>query len=212
MPADEKGYIQFVCDWQRSDAPNDPQAEEVIRWRNRLARLGLIGVYPDGISFGNVSVRMNPQGFLITGTATGAIPEIGPEHLCHVTSADILANRVCCRGPVPASSESLSHAAVYEILTEAAAVIHVHHLGIWQAYCGKLPTTDSQAEAGTPAMGHAITRLLKGHGSIPGGVFMMGGHREGWMAFGRDADEAGNRVLRLWDAWCLRRQQNPATG
>ena len=206
MPAEEKGYIQFACDWERSDPTTDPRAAGVIVWRNRLARIGLIGIYPDGIGFGNISTRINHHEFLITGTATGAIAEIGPEHLCRVTAADITSNRVRCRGPVPASSESLSHAAVYQAVADAGVVIHVHHLGIWQAYRNKLPTTDDRAEAGTPAMGEAIAQLAAEVGGIPGGVFIMGGHREGWMAFGRDADEAGQRVLQVWEAWCQNNQ------
>jgi L-ribulose-5-phosphate 4-epimerase len=55
MSAGEKGYVRFRCDWRRAPAPAGPEVEALRRWRDRLHGLGLIGVYPDGIGFGNLS-------------------------------------------------------------------------------------------------------------------------------------------------------------
>jgi ribulose-5-phosphate 4-epimerase/fuculose-1-phosphate aldolase len=193
----EKGYVQFRCDWERVAAPAGPLVEELIAWRDRLYRLGLIGVYPDGIGFGNLSARLG-ESFVISGTATGRLEAVGPEHFTEVVGYDIAANFVRCRGPVEASSESMSHAAVYRSVPEAGAVIHVHHLGLWEQLYDKLPTTDPVAEAGTPAMAWAIEELFRRGGVREAGLFVMGGHREGLMAFGRTADEAGERVMEVF--------------
>ena len=107
--------------------------------------------------------------------------------------ADAAGNALGCRGPVAASSESLSHAAVYEADPAAGAVVHVHHIGMWEALYGVVPTTDPRAEAGTPAMAAAVAALVRA--GVPGGLFVMGGHREGLMAFGRTPGEATERVL-----------------
>ncbi len=64
MTRDEKGYIQFHCDWTPAELPVVPAA--LLDCRERLHRLGLIGVYPDGIGFGNISTR-NPVSALETG-------------------------------------------------------------------------------------------------------------------------------------------------
>lgn len=194
---DEKGYVQFRCEWVRAPAPAGPLVAELVACRNRLRELGLIGVYPNGIGFGNVSGWLSDSGFLVSGTATGHLPTAGPEHFTEVVWSDAAANALGCRGPVAASSESLSHAAVYGAGVGAGAVIHVHHLGLWEALRGALPTTDPRAEAGTPAMADAITALLRA--GVPGGVFVMGGHREGLMSFGRTSAEALERVLGVWD-------------
>ena len=189
MASNEKGYIQFASEWHRAQPPARSVANDLVRWRDRLYRLGLIGVYPDGIGFGNLSSRLPDGTFVITGTGTGRLPTIGPEHLTTVTAFNVAENRVTCRGPVEASSEAMSHAAVYVAEPTARVVIHVHHLGLWERLFDAIPTTDPTAEAGTPAMGFAIDRLLKA--GVPDGLFVMGGHREGLMAFGETADEAG---------------------
>ena len=205
MTRDEKGYIQFRCDWTPADPPVVPAA--LLDCRERLHRLGLIGVYPDGIGFGNVSVKFPKSGqeghaprFLISGTATGSLPTLGPEHFAEVTAFDFASNSLSCRGPVKASSESLSHAAVYANDPTAQAVIHAHHLTRWEALRDRVPTTDRAAEAGTPHMARAIEELLGTPGVKEGGFFVMGGHREGLMAFGPSVAEAAERLLHFVNA------------
>jgi len=193
MMHDEKGYIQFQCEWE--DAPPPAAPADLIAWRDRLHGLDLIGVYPDGIGYGNISVRLKDDSFLISGTATGHLPHLGQEHFADVVGFDIAANAVRCRGRVKASSESLSHAAVYVNDPTARAVIHVHHLPTWESLRGRVPTTDAAAEAGTPRMADAIADLLRRPGVIAGGFFVMGGHREGLVAFGSALDAAGERLL-----------------
>ena len=195
----EKGYVQFRCDWERAPAPAGPLVAELIAWRDRLYRLGLIGVYPDGIGFGNLSARVG-ESFVISGTATGRLEAVGPEHFTEVVGSDFATNWVRCRGPVEASSESLSHAAVYRAAPSAGAVVHVHHLGLWEQLYGVLPTTDPKAEAGTPAMAWAIEELFRRGGVREAGLFVMGGHREGLMAFGETLDEAGSHVIEVLSA------------
>jgi len=183
---DEKGYIQFRCEWYVASPPQVPP--ELIAWRDRLHEMNLIGVYPDGIGFGNISIR---EPFLISGTATGHFPRTGPEHFAEITGFDIADNAVSCRGRVKASSESLSHAAVYRSDPAAQAVIHVHHMTSWESLRGRAPTTDPSAEAGTPQMADAIAAILP----LDDGFFVMGGHREGIVAYGSSLDEAGSRLL-----------------
>ena len=193
---DEKGYVQFQCDWDRTTEPVGPTLDELRTWRDQLHQLGLIGVYPDGIGYGNLSCRPNSDGsFFITGTATGHLASLGPEHLAEVTAYDIARNWVRCRGPVQASSESLSHAAVYRSEPAARAIIHVHHMDLWKHLFDRLPTTDPQCEAGTPAMANAIEDLFKAKRLRGEGLFVMGGHREGLIAFGGNLDEAGTHLL-----------------
>lgn len=188
---DEKGYVQFHCDWDRADPP---AADALRAWRDRLRRLGLVGVYPDGIGYGNLSVRRGGT-FIITGTATGALETLGPEHVTEVTAFDIGRNWLRCRGPAQASSESLSHAAIYRTDPTVRAVIHVHHAGLWNGRYDKLPTTDPHAQAGTPAMASAIEWLFRDGAVRDTGLFVMGGHRDGIMAFGGDLEDAGLKLL-----------------
>jgi hypothetical protein len=219
---DEKGYIQFRCEWEPAAPPAVPA--DLIAWRDRLHRLGLIGVYPNGIGYGNISIRTEGSSFLISGTATGHLHTLGPEHFAEVTAFDFATNWLCCRGPVKASSESLSHAAVYAsdraqagmpaspgnsggtgipACARIGAVIHVHHLGMWEKVRDRIPTTDHRAEAGTPEMAWAIEALLRQPGVKERGLFVMGGHREGLMAFGATLDEAGERIVAALESFTV---------
>lgn len=201
MTGGEKGYVQFHCRWERAAPPGGPAVEALRGWRDRLYRAGLVGVYPDGIGFGNLSCRPGEGGaFLVSGTGTGGLAALGPEHFTEVTAYDFARNRLSCRGPVRASSESLSHAAVYRGCPGARAVVHVHHRALWEALLGRLPTTDPRAEAGTPEMAWAIEALFR-EGALGGeGLFVMGGHPEGLMAFGATLDAAGARVMEAYAA------------
>ena len=198
----DEGYIKFDCHWREAPPPPAEEIAGLMRWRDRLHALGLIGVYPDGIGFGNVSIRW-PDGntFIISGTQTGAIPELDTAGYTSVVRFDIAANRVWCRGPVRASSESLTHAAIYAASSEVGAVLHVHHAGAWEALLGTLPTTRADVPYGTPAMARELEWLLRESDLPTVKVAVMAGHREGIIAFGAAPDEAGEKLLAAVGAW-----------
>jgi len=197
MTAGERGYVLFRCEREPAPPPAGPLVDGIIGWRDRLYRRGLVGVSPDGIGFGNVSVRVpGSDTFVITGTSTGRFPALTGDHLTLVTGFDFAANSLACRGPIDASSESLSHAAVYRADRRIGAVIHVHHGPLWARLVDRLPTTDPAALAGTPEMARAIESLVRSLSTLTEGLIVMGGHPEGLIAFGRDLEEAGGRILR----------------
>jgi L-ribulose-5-phosphate 4-epimerase len=196
----EKGYVQFRYGWEQAPPPSAPTLDELLRWRDRLHRSGLVGVCADGIGFGNLSCRVaGGDCFVITGTGTGHLPSLSREHLTEVTDYDLAANHLTCRGPVVASSESLSHAAVYRSAPAAAAVIHVHDLALWERLYGRIPTTSPAAEAGTPAMAFAIERLFRETRAGAAGLLVMGGHRAGLMSLGGTVEQAVQRILDAYE-------------
>ncbi len=76
-------------------------------------------------------------------------------------------------------------------------MFHIHNLELWKRIIGKVPTTLSNAEYGTPQMAMEIKRLYRQTDLRKTRVLVMAGHQEGIMAFGLDADEAGKRILSL---------------
>jgi ribulose-5-phosphate 4-epimerase/fuculose-1-phosphate aldolase len=205
----DEGYIKFDCRWSDGPPPPIEAIVPLMRWRDRLHELGLIGVYPDGIGFGNASIRC-PEGargeeLIISGTQTGGIPRLGAEGYTVVTAFDIERNTLWCRGPVRASSESLTHAAIYRAVPDAGAVLHVHHLAAWEGLLGRLPTTRADVPYGTPAMAHEIARLIRESDLLQTRVAVMAGHCEGIVAFGADPDEAGAVLLATVEEWTVGR-------
>ena len=76
----DEGYIKFQCHWEKATA-SQKDLSELIHWRNKLFQMGLIGHYPDiNVGFGNISQKMEGKQFIISGTQTGHIEHIQPEH------------------------------------------------------------------------------------------------------------------------------------
>jgi L-ribulose-5-phosphate 4-epimerase len=195
----KEGYVKFGCIWEERPVtlPID-QLDGLDLWRRKLYELHLIGAYDDGIGFGNISVRRGvSNAFFITGSATGSLPLLASEHYALVERFDIAGNTLECTGTTKASSESLSHAAVYVVSPVTGAVIHVHSNDLWQRGMYVHPTTDPKAEYGTPEMALEVSRIVEEQGSESGGIIVMGGHQDGIISYGSDLTEAGHRIVAL---------------
>jgi L-ribulose-5-phosphate 4-epimerase len=193
----EEGVIKFNCRWIESDPPPPDSIAELNRWRDRLYHLRLIGSTPDGIGYGNMSIRSGKE-FIITGSGTGVLPKLRPEHYTRVTEYDFVANSLTTTGPIKASSESLTHAALYECDASINAVIHVHHLELWEKLLKLYPSTDASVPYGTPGMASEIKRLFN-QTALPQRIFAMGGHEEGIISFGRSITDAANVLLEQFE-------------
>jgi len=128
-----EGYIKFQCDWAKEEILiPDLILQSLDKERTRLYELNLIGMYPDGIGFGNISVKTKENTFIITGSATGQFAQLERYHYALVSAYSFAGNSISCKGQTKASAESLTHAAVYEALPEVGAVVHVHCLWLWE--------------------------------------------------------------------------------
>jgi ribulose-5-phosphate 4-epimerase/fuculose-1-phosphate aldolase len=194
----DEGYTKYECEWRHGPALPAASIAELNRWRNRLHEQGLIGYYPEhGVGFGNVSIREgDSDAFIISGTQTGHIEKTDERHYARVVRCDIEANRVFCEGPVQASSEALTHAAIYALDPAIRAVVHVHDAALWNELIDRVPTTAREVSYGTPEMAHEFRRLYEETDFAVQGVAVMGGHDEGIVTFGRDIEDATRRILR----------------
>ncbi|MCI0516371.1 MAG: class II aldolase/adducin family protein [Woeseiaceae bacterium] len=195
----DEGYTKFECDWTECELPKFRETDELCRWRRPLHDAGLIGIYADaGIGFGNISMRIGsgPE-FLISGTQTGHLRDVGPQHFSLVTNADPERNRVSCRGPVQASSESMTHAALYQTDSSIMAVVHVHSKLLWNGLAGLIPTTDPAVAYGTPEMAREFARLWRESDFRTTGIAVMGGHEEGLVSIGETMAVAATKILEL---------------
>jgi len=198
--SDEKGYIQFVCDWQPTDSVTYDNLVELIRWRKVLHACRLLGVDENGVGFGNISERIaGTSEFVITATQTGHLSDLDGSHFALVTEYDVEGNRLSCEGAIRASSESLSHAILYDADPSIGAVVHSHDAKNWNRLRGVAPTTDAGAEAGTVAMAREIGRIVRSHEASNEKIIVMGGHKDGLLSFGRDIAEASMNMLRACD-------------
>lgn len=198
---DREGVTKF--DLRFTSAPPLPLAElrELNAWRKLLWQLELVGQDAsryDGLGFGNLSRRLFPsQRFIITGTQTGNLPELDGRHYAIVTESDTSANRVLAEGPMAPSSEALTHAMLYQVDTSVQFIFHVHSSALWRGATNLgIPVTDPAVAYGTPAMAEEVRRLAADVAAWRMGIFAMGGHEDGVVAFGKTAEEAGIILLR----------------
>jgi L-ribulose-5-phosphate 4-epimerase len=192
----ETGYVKYVCDHVVLPPADFPGFEDLNRIRTRLHKLGFIGRYSNGIGFGNISVRDGASNkFYITGTMTGGLPELTSAHFTRVVAWDFPRNWLRCEGPVQASSESMTHAAIYEQDSTTCAVLHVHDLELWKRLLDRIPTTRKEVAYGTPEMAAEIGRLFRESDVREHRVVAMAGHEEGIFTFGPTLDEAFTTLM-----------------
>ena len=110
----ETGSVKFTCDRVAVELSRFAGFDELNKYRRKLLRLGTIGIDRNGVGFGNLSVRNGATYFYITGSGTGKLPELTPADCARVVAYDFARNWLQCEGLTVASSESLTHAAVYE--------------------------------------------------------------------------------------------------
>jgi ribulose-5-phosphate 4-epimerase/fuculose-1-phosphate aldolase len=195
----DEGYTKFIVDWTDRAPVDHPAIAELERWRRPLFDAGLIGHYADlGIGYGNISQRIGGGGlFIISGTRTGHLPRTGREHYALVTSANVSENSVTCQGATQASSETLTHAAIYALDLSINAVVHVHDAVLWAELKNRAPTTDAEVAYGTPDMAREFKRLYCDTPLADTGVAVMAGHEAGLVSIGESLPEAAGRILSL---------------
>ena len=191
----DEGYIKYHCNWIKSDVIQHEQIEEINKWRTILFDEGYIGMYENGIGFGNISIRVDENLFLVSGSATGGIRQLSAAHYALVTDYNFALNQLTCKGMTMASSESLTHAAIYACSKETNAVIHVHHKEKWTRLLHLVATTNPAIAYGTPEMAYAIQDLIRENKIGDHKIIAMGGHEEGLISFGRTLEEATRVIL-----------------
>jgi ribulose-5-phosphate 4-epimerase/fuculose-1-phosphate aldolase len=196
----DDGVIKYTCHWQMGPAPMGSQVRALIMWRDRLWLAKQIGVYPNGIGYGNISIRLGPKSFLVSGTQTGHLAKTHPVHYTLVDDWDIHQNILHCTGPVKASSESLTHAALYDYSRDIRAIIHVHSAELWKGYRHRLPTTAAKVPYGTPAMAYEMWRLMEETDLPQRRILIMAGHAEGVLTFGPTLEDAAQTLSQYQDS------------
>jgi ribulose-5-phosphate 4-epimerase/fuculose-1-phosphate aldolase len=193
-------------------------AGRLMAWREIMAKTELVGQRPDrydGAGYGNVSGRIGAptaprrrRGFLITGTQTGGRSCLELGDFCVVESVEPVLNRVSSYGEIMPSSESMTHAAIYDLSSRIRFVLHAHSPVIWrQRERLSLPTTATSVEYGTPEMAREVERLYRSTRLAELGILAMGGHEDGIIVFGHSCEEAGQVLLshlaRAYELLCL---------
>ena len=205
-PIDD-GVIKYDrSQYEQTPPLNEKEILDLEKWRSTLFQIHLIGEYlPEKIGYGNLSEKKNysslfqsthPQ-FVITGTQTGGHPVLTGQFYTRVLDYDLENQKIKVQGPVEASSEALTHAAIYHSNPKIGAVFHIHSKEIWKGMIREdYPFTEETIPYGTKEMANAVREAITGktYGSL-----VMKGHEDGVIAFGKDNNEAGREILKIYD-------------
>lgn len=202
----DDGYIKYDRKYFTKGTPPSASAfQEIEMWRKKLYALKLIGEYfPEKIGFGNLSSKCDfsniyetssPQ-FCITGTQTGKYPKLSKYQYTRVVDTNIEKMIIKTNGPIEASSESLTHAALYIANSKINFIFHIHSKFIWEGMlkdnCTK---TNKDIPYGTLEMANAVSQLGKNNSN---GSFVMEGHQDGVVIYGENSNEVGKETLNLY--------------
>ena len=190
-------YVKFTFQRARADITPFDALAELNAYRRKLLEQRLMGVDSNGVGFGNVSVRDGvSKNFYITGSATGGLPELTSTDCVRVVAYDFARNWLRYEGAAIPSSESLTHAAIYESDPSTSAIIHCHDLGLWATLLDRAPTTSKSVAYGTPEMAYEIMRLFKVSNVRSKKILVMAGHEGGIVTFGEDLEDAFDVLMR----------------
>ncbi len=184
---------------------DESEYSELEAWRHKLYLIKLIGEYlPEKIGYGNLSLRRNyneiyttdQSQFLITGTQTGGIEHLNGLHYTRVLSYDFKSWSVKAMGPLQASSEALTHAAIYESNpSKINAVFHIHSKKIWSSMIKEnYPSTPADVPYGTEEMANAVIKCV---GNSDRGIIVMKGHEDGVISYGPTMDIAAELIFEV---------------
>jgi ribulose-5-phosphate 4-epimerase/fuculose-1-phosphate aldolase len=206
MKVIDDGVIKYDrSNFTHCDPINSIEYFELEKWRKVLYQHNLIGEYPEvKIGFGNMSMTADyrhffstaHRQFIITGTQTGKYPDLDGQHYTRVLDYDIEKLKIQMMGPIEASSEALTHAAIYESNHDTRAIFHIHSPAIWNGMIlDRCDYTEKNIPYGTLEMARATQKCVE-HKSF--GSFCMHGHEDGVVIYGRSLDEAGELTLKLY--------------
>ncbi len=200
-----EGIIKYSCEHEEECLDTLPHLknselcllfEKLDALRTKLFDRGYIGENEEGIGYGNISLRFalgedkeSENHFLISSSGSGGIRELGLAGYSLVHKCDIENNTIYSRGLNKASSESMSHAAVYiesarlyaekEIEKRVECVVHIHHAPLFNALCQEedIACTAKDIEYGSVEMAKAIIEVISK--KPVENVILMRGHDEG---------------------------------
>jgi len=194
----DDGVVKYSLEFEQTQELLIKQCKKIEKIRQRLYALGLIGAYKNGIGYGNISLRHEQsKEFLITATQTGELKKLKPKHYSQVTNVNFETFKTYAKGCSKPSSESITHAAIYALDKNINAVVHVHNEKLWNFMLENNYLSTNDTPYGTPEMVEDINDMYKNIDPLLNNAFVMKGHFEGVVTFGKTLKEAEKTLYEI---------------
>ena len=201
---EREGVIKFNIDTATHfHPPYDVKhaQRQLVSWFTVFRKMGWLGLDPiryGGLGYGNLSMRIGKRradighrAFAITGSQTAALTSITDQHIAIVARYKVAEGQLWKMTGVNPSSESLTHAVIYDSAPQAKVCFHIHCPEIWSARSElNLPTVPSHIRYGTTEMSAAIRHLCIHEKVGFNRPIAMGGHEDGLLCFSDNPDQA----------------------
>ena len=188
------GVIKYNCEFTLTKPLEPALYEEIETVRERLYALGLIGIC-DGIGYGNISRRLDAESFVVTGTQTGHLEQLGGSEYALIEAYDDAAFYLKSSGMIKPSSESLTHGTIYDLSPKIGAVIHIHSEMMWRFMLDNGYRKTEDVLYGSEAMIEEVKRIYAEIDPLSDPKFVMSGHQDGVMFFGETLKSAELALL-----------------
>ena len=195
---EKEGVVKYSLDFTKEEITYAQEYQVLEECRKRLYSLGLIGAYSDGIGYGNISYRIkNTDKFLITATQTGELSDLSMDEYSLVEDIDFKSFKTTAKGNSRPSSECITHGAIYSLDEEINAVVHIHNEKLWNFMLENDLLSTNDTPYGTPEMVEDVVNIYKDIDVLSNNVFVMKGHFEGIVSFGKDITQAEQAVYEI---------------
>lgn len=194
----DDGVVKYSLEFKQSKPLAKKKCNKIEKTRKRLYSLGLIGAYKNGIGYGNISTRhKQSRKFLITATQTGELEDLNSKHYSLVKDVNFNTFATSAIGYSKPSSEAITHAAIYALDKDINAVIHVHNEKLWNFMLENDYLATNDTPYGTPEMVLDIKAMYKKIDALSNNSFVMKGHFEGVVTFGKNLKEAEEVLYKI---------------
>lgn len=186
-----EGVVKYNLEFEKKELDLENEYKNLENLRERLYALGLIGAYEDGLGYGNLSLRLkDSKEFLITATQTGHLKNLQLKDYSVVKKIDFKSFKTTAFGLCKPSSECITHGAIYNLDKNINAVIHIHNEKLWNFMLKNDYLSTNDTPYGTPEMVEDIIHMYKDINILKNNLFVMKGHFEGIVCFGKTLEEA----------------------
>jgi len=113
-----------------------------------------------------------------------------------ILSFDVASMTLDAMGPIKASSEAITHGAIYLSSSTVVAVFHIHHDTIWKKMIEDgYPSTSPDVEYGSLDMAREVQSLVSSGTTS----FVTRGHEDGIFIFGDCLESIEKETLEIYD-------------
>lgn len=168
--------------------------------RKKLYSRKYIGTDNTGQSYGNISMKLsNSNIFVISSTQTGFKTTTSLNDYSLIFDYDLEQFTTKAFGLKEPSSETLTHACVYDCDNSISAIIHIHDFRLWEKMINSCcHNVTAEVPYGTAEMTIETRKIVNDRNrKDQNDIFAMAGHHGGIVSYGCNLNDAYDNIISI---------------